>query len=48
MVSFKVGNKNKVRFWEDNWLGENSLEALFPSLFRISSHKSRPISDFWD
>ena len=34
MVVFKVGNGNKIRFWEDVWVGENSLQALFPSLFR--------------
>ena len=47
MVSFKVGNGNKVRFWEDIWLGENSLEVLFPSLLRLSISKSQPISKFW-
>ena len=29
-------------------MGENSLEALFPSLFRLSSLKSRPISEFYN
>ena len=29
-------------------MSKNSLEVLFPSLFRISSLKARPISDFWD
>ena len=48
IVTFKVDNGNIVRFWEDIWLGENSLEAQYPSLFRISSFKSRPISEFWD
>ena len=47
MVVFKVGNGNKIRFWEDVWVGENSLQALFPSLFRLSSLKSRPISEFF-
>ena len=48
LVSFKVGNGSKVRFWEDDWVGETSLEALFPSLFRLSSLKSRPISEFYN
>ena len=46
LVSFKVGNGNKVRFWEDAWAGENPLQVMFPSLFRLSSLKSHPISDF--
>ena len=29
-------------------MGENSLEVLFPSLFRLSSLKSRPISEFYN
>ena len=48
LVSFKVGNGNKVRFWEDVWVGENSLKAMFPSLFRLSTLKSRPISEFYN
>ena len=48
LVSFKIGNGNKVRFWEDSWAGENTLKSLFPSLFRISTFSSRPISDFVD
>ena len=35
-----------VRFWEENCVGEDSLQLLFPSLYRISSSKARPISDF--
>ena len=46
MVSFKVGNGNAERFWEDKWLGENTLKELFPSLFRLSDLKSKPISAF--
>ena len=47
MVSFKIGNGNKVRFWEDRWADKNTLKGLFPS-FRISTFSSRPISDFVD
>ena len=60
MVSFKVGKGNKVRFWEDKWAGDkvrfwedkwagdNTFKRLFPSLFRLSTFNSRPISDFVD
>ena len=48
VVSFKIGDGKKVRFWEDIWVGENSLKSLFPSLFRLSTLNSRPISDFVD
>ena len=46
LVSFKGGNGNKVCFWEDVLVGENWLEAMFPSLFRLSSLNCRPISEF--
>ena len=46
LVSFKVGKGNKVRFWEDRWAGEDTLEISFPSLFRLSTFRSRPIVDF--
>ena len=48
LVSFRVGNGNNVRFWEDKWLGDNSLQELFPSLFRLSVLKAQPISAFLD
>ena len=47
-LAFKIGNGNRIRFWEDIWVDKNSLQLLFPSLFRISSLKARPIPDFWD
>ena len=48
MVSFKIGNGNKMMFWEDRWADENTLKGLFPSLFRLSTFSSRLISDFVD
>jgi hypothetical protein len=32
----KVGNGNSMKFWEDVWLGDQSLENRFPRLFGIS------------
>ena len=48
MVCFKIGNGNKVRFWEDTWAGDQTLKGQFPSLFRLSTLRLRPISDFVD
>ena len=48
MVSFKIGQGNLVRFWEDSWVGESTFKEQFPSLFKISSFKSRSISNFVD
>ena len=46
-VCFKIGKGDKVRFWEDRWAGEQTLKERFPSLFRISTLSSRPISELW-
>jgi hypothetical protein len=33
--SFKVGNREDTRFWEDTWLGNKSLAHQYPSLYSI-------------
>jgi hypothetical protein len=38
--SFKIGDGNQTRFWEDNWLGNNSIADEYPSLYAIASHKN--------
>ena len=36
-ISWKVGCRDKFKFWEDNWTGgENSLAVVFPRLYTIS------------
>ena len=45
-MSFKVGNEGKIRFWEDTWVGDESLADTFPSLYRLSYFKHSFISDF--
>lgn len=36
-VKVHVGNGNKVRFWEDKWVGDLPLKVTFPNLFSISN-----------
>ena len=36
---FSVGNGEKVRFWEDTWLGDKPLSSQYPSLYRIAHRK---------
>ncbi|GMQ04517.1 hypothetical protein CsSME_00049909 [Camellia sinensis var. sinensis] len=35
-LSFKVGNGENVRFWEDVWLGDISFVRSFPLLYRLA------------
>ena len=45
MVSFKVGNGQRIRFWEDVWWGEVAFSTRFPDLYRLSHAKNCSIED---
>jgi hypothetical protein len=38
----------KVRFWEDNWLGTSSLAIQFWDLYVIVNEKTSTVADLWD
>ncbi|XP_020264999.1 uncharacterized protein LOC109840677 [Asparagus officinalis] len=35
-IEWKLGTGDNIRFWEDKWLGANSLASLYPSLYKLS------------
>jgi hypothetical protein len=37
---FKVRNGKQVRFWEDCWMGNKSLEKEFPNLYNLVQNKN--------
>ena len=41
-----AGNGKDTYFWEDQWVGKNSLCSLFPHLYHLSSSQNCMISDF--
>jgi hypothetical protein len=43
--SFKVGNGEDTRFWEDTWLGNKSLAMQYPSLYNIVHRKNVSIAN---
>ena len=45
---WKVGKGDKIRFWEDNWLGVSSLAVQFWDLYVIINEKASTIADLWD
>lgn len=45
LVVKKVGNGERVQFWEDVWLGEVPLKTMFPSLYRVSNQQNYSVSD---
>jgi hypothetical protein len=38
--SFRVGDGEGTRFWEDTWLGDAPLANQFPNLYAIVNHKN--------
>ena len=42
-TSILIGNGRRKRFWWDSWVGENKLKDVYPTLFRISSHKNATV-----
>ncbi|PNT77099.1 hypothetical protein BRADI_1g57778v3 [Brachypodium distachyon] len=38
----------EVRFWQDRWLGADSLRVQFPKLFSIARDVEVSIKDAWD
>jgi hypothetical protein len=45
---WKVGDGKKIKFWEDNWLGNSSLAIQFWDLYTIVNEKTSTIADLWD
>jgi hypothetical protein len=37
--TFQVNNGKNMRFWEDTWTGNTSLQHKYPHLYRIVRHK---------
>ena len=47
-IKWVVGNCEKVRFWEDQWLVNTSLAILFWPLYIINEQQGKSIRDVWD
>jgi hypothetical protein len=47
-IKWRVGNGRKVRFWEDIWFGNSSLETQFWPLYVINDQQGKTISQVWD
>jgi hypothetical protein len=45
---WKIGNGEKVKFWEDNWLGSSSLAIQLWNLYAIVNEKNKTVHDLWD
>ena len=39
-TSICIGNGRRTSFWRDIWVGDFKLKDVYPTLFRIASHKN--------
>lgn len=44
---FRIGNGLKTSFWEDNWLGQNSLKQLFPDIYILNQQQEAIVGEVW-
>ena len=44
---FKVGNGNKILFWEDVWIQDKPLYQIFPRPYACCRDKSILVGDCW-
>lgn len=45
-MSYKVGKGDRVRFWEDIWIGYQPLCKDFGAFYGMSNRKNHPLRDF--
>jgi hypothetical protein len=43
--SFRVGDGEGTRFWEDSWLGDAPLASQYPSLYAIVNYKNVTVAN---
>ncbi|KAJ0511208.1 putative RNA-directed DNA polymerase [Helianthus annuus] len=41
----KVGNGDKILFWQDKWVGDRTLRERFPNIYAMESEKGCKVSD---
>ena len=56
-ILYDIGDEFRVKFWQDCWCGETSLEVSYPELFRFCQDKEASVAKlikstngvlFWD
>lgn len=47
-IKFKVANGQSISFWEDNWLGNDSLRHLYPDLYILNQQQRANINEVWN
>ena len=45
---WKLGNGNKISFWDDIWVGDSSLKTQFWDVYEICQQQHCAVSEVWD
>lgn len=45
---WKIGNGQRVKFWEDNWLGNSSLAIQYWDVYVLVNEKNKTVQELWD
>lgn len=45
LIKGKLGDGQKLKFWMDNWAGNQSLNVVCPNLFKLERHKNCKVKD---
>ena len=46
-ANIRIDNGRRIRFWWDSWVGKIKLKDVYPTFFRLSSHKNATVADLW-
>jgi len=44
-IGWKLGCGDKVKFWEDVWMGNYNLKTLYPRLFSLSLNQGQKVEE---
>ena len=46
-TSFNVKSGRKIKFWDDDWLGNGSLKQLFPDMYLLNQQQESTLQEVW-
>ena len=44
-IGWKLGCGDKVKFWEDIWIGNSNLKSMYPRLFSLSLNQGQKVEE---
>ncbi|XP_019078445.1 uncharacterized protein LOC109123361 [Vitis vinifera] len=47
-TKFKVGKGTRVKFWSDQWCGNERLSHSFPQLYEMAVNRNATVNEMWD